>query len=100
MNAQFTPGPWIWNPEGDETVVEIPINDEPQQFSVLGHSTVASDEDYANARLISAAPDLYAALDSIAKLAECGLHPDPDHAEADLAAIAAQARAALAKVTP
>lgn len=40
---------------------------------------------------------LLEALHSIEKLAACGLHPDPDHAAADLAAIAATASAALAK---
>lgn len=58
MEHKHTPGPW-GNHLVDDTVVVIPRRPLPQQISVLGHSEVADEEDYANARLIAAAPDLF-----------------------------------------
>lgn len=63
MTTTHTPGPWATHLV-DETVVVIPRRPLPQQISMLGHSEVADDEDYANARLIAAAPELLAALES------------------------------------
>lgn len=54
---KHTPGPW-GNHLVDDTVVVIPRRPLSQQISVLGQSEVADDEDYANARLIAAAPEL------------------------------------------
>jgi len=64
MTTKHTPGPWSTHLV-DDTVVIIPRRPLPQKFSTLGHSEVADDEDFANARLIAAAPDLYHALDDL-----------------------------------
>lgn len=64
MTTKHTPGPWATHLV-DETVVVIPRRPLPQQISMLGHSEVADDEDYANARLIAAAPELLAALEGL-----------------------------------
>lgn len=57
METRHTPGPWSMHLV-DDTIVIIPRRPLPQKFSTLGHSEVADEEDFANARLISAAPDL------------------------------------------
>lgn len=51
------------------------------------------------ARLSAAAPHLLQALTSILCLVKLGAPTDPDHVDADFSAIAATARAAIAKAT-
>ena len=72
--SKHTPGPWMWSPEGDESVVRIPTP-EPQDFSVLGASEVMTSEDIANARLIAAAPDLLEALKEMVDMMDSGDEP-------------------------
>lgn len=86
MTTKHTPGPWS-NHLVDDTVVVIPRRPLPQQISALGHSEVADDEDYANARLIAAAPELLQALIDVVRVA--------DRATVEFDA----ARAAIAKAT-
>ncbi|KOQ21815.1 hypothetical protein ABW38_26545 [Achromobacter xylosoxidans] len=62
MTTNHTPGPWSTHLV-DSTVVVIPRRPFPQQISTLGHSEVADEQDYANARLIAAAPELLEALE-------------------------------------
>lgn len=64
MTTKHTPGPWSTHLV-DDTVVIIPRRPLPQKFSTLGHSEVADEEDFANAHLIAAAPELYQALDDL-----------------------------------
>ena len=61
--SKFTPGPWIecscgcelvWGADGETTIHHSPDNRETR--------TASGEESQANARLISAAPDLYEAL--------------------------------------
>lgn len=61
MTTKHTPGPWSTHLV-DDTIVIIPRRPLPQKFSTLGHSEVADEEDFANARLIAAAPELLEAL--------------------------------------
>ncbi|WP_286898843.1 hypothetical protein [Achromobacter sp. UBA2119] len=75
MTTKHTPGPWAPHLV-DETIVVIPRRPLPQHISTLGHSEVADDEDYANARLIAAAPELLEALEGM--VAEFGIHCDAD----------------------
>lgn len=93
---QHTTGPWFLDPS-DETVVVIDRRPLKQKFSVLGHSEVADAEDYANARLIAAAPDLLESLGILLANLESELECD-GHDPADDARIK-MARAAIAKAT-
>lgn len=68
MTTNHTPGPWSTHLV-DSTVVVIPRRPFPQQISTLGHSEVADEQDYANARLIAAAPELLEALEEAVDLA-------------------------------
>lgn len=67
MTTNHTPGPWSTHLV-DDTVVVIPRRPLPQKFSILGHSEVADEEDFANARLIAAAPELLQALQKLLDL--------------------------------
>lgn len=99
MKHKHTPGPW-GNHLVDDTVVVIPRRPLPQQISVLGHSEVADDEDYANARLITAAPKLLQGCEIALSYIEavCFNTPNPKKQKnyADCAAIL---RDAIAKAT-
>lgn len=58
--STFTPGPWavLYNPMG----VDYVVGDDCTICSMPGWDADYEDEELANARLISAAPDLYEAL--------------------------------------
>ena len=61
MSTQHTPGPWVSEFEGDPVLVGTPGG----RFvaMTLGcDDSVATAEDYANAALIAAAPDLLAVM--------------------------------------
>jgi len=63
-DIKFTPGPWtkcgcghcelVWAADGETTIHTSPDNEETR--------TAEGEESQANARLISAAPDMYAVL--------------------------------------
>ena len=61
--STFTPGPWavLVNPMG----VDYVVGDDCTICAMPGWDAEYEDEERANARLISAAPDLYAALKRI-----------------------------------
>lgn len=94
-DTKWTPGPWRVGPV-DDTVVTAPD----------GSEIAAIDGDYnepdlwpvmeANARLIAAAPDLYAALESQMRATTLALQ-SAGHSAQDVADCTAQARAALCK---
>ena len=88
---QHTPGPWIVRNIATRYHYIGPANDSgaPSFAAVFGEFHASEDQTAANARLISAAPDLLAAL------RECLAC---EFAVTDKAAIA-QARAAIAKAT-
>ncbi|MCZ4330749.1 hypothetical protein [Castellaniella denitrificans] len=93
---KHTPGPW-GNHLVDDTVVIIPRRPLPRELSVLGHSDVADAEDYANARLIAAAPDLLEALivaEAALNRIRCTSHTVPWE---DTGPAVEQARAAIAR---
>jgi len=100
--SAHTPGPWVLEQDGDVYVRLAPDNvircmDE--------RSDVAISQDYANARLIAAAPDLLAALQVAlhalenARL-EYDYHGNPmDKCDADVIAAVDTLRAVIAKAT-
>lgn len=96
--SQFTPGPWTWNerPHECSTYHELTGSDgekviESAEYEGCWLSNHKHTE--ANAALIAAAPELYAALVRLLRTTEEGGFWDTD-------AAAAAARAVLAKVTP
>lgn len=56
VNEQFTPGPWIVDPEYPRDVVTL---DGRKDVALAAPN---DEQSFANAHLIAAAPDLYAAL--------------------------------------
>lgn len=97
---KHTPGPWhaccldgpahyVFGPNGDETICGLNHNDpnEPTFDPHLGVITV--DQRRANARLIAAAPELLAALESILAEADGGWFSESP--------VAKQARTAIKK---
>lgn len=63
-DTKFTPGPWSTHREGYSTVyVDAPIGGGVlQEVAACGPTAGGQEQQDANALLISAAPDLYAAL--------------------------------------
>jgi hypothetical protein len=91
MTKQHTPGPWAISEQNDsdkswKAEVYSTISDEG--VARVGYFDTIRSEDLANARLIAAAPDLLAALES--------LLPYANGSESFAAEVAA-ARAAIAK---
>ena len=86
---KFTPGPWL-NQENMEGYADIVIPGE--------HIAMVAKE--TNANLISAAPDLYAALESIANADQSDWEPEYRTAAEFRRWAKNVARAALAKAVP
>jgi hypothetical protein len=100
--SAHTPGPWLarWTTRQNvgqrekvnRCIIGTPQNAKGGQFvvaEIVGPFAGEAETAAANARLIAAAPALYAALQAIAAQAESGVDP---------LQIAQQARAALAQV--
>ena len=92
--AQHTPGPWFTD-ETDASDVYRYVLPAGREGLVCRVPLRMKDSGEANARLIAAAPDMLAALRSIAAITTC---TDQDH-EAMCAEIQGICREALAKVT-
>lgn len=89
QNTQHTPGPWMV-----EDGVHV-VND--ADFVATTHNPISDifpAREQANARLIAAAPELYAILQNLV------FNEDQKSCGVSLGSISAAARAALAKVTP
>lgn len=61
MNTKHTPGPWTIPDFGPPISIEANRQDEVWCVAEVGNGEMPSDEEEANARLISAAPDLFEA---------------------------------------
>ena len=105
MNTKHTPGPWtntpmqdtIWANDGDTMVARIA--DLPWKETPSGRRTSDCETEYANARLIAAAPELLEALQSFVSLC-----PSPEGlgGHAPIGAffvIAEKARTAISRAT-
>ena len=75
MNEKkFTPGPWLSYKLQDDDVINITTRRRKEghlvdvAFISVGLDKPFDDEQRANAHLIAAAPDMYAALEQIAKI--------------------------------
>ena len=108
MAGQHTPGPWTY--EGDHTHRQynirmlghlIGVKDEAKHICTVNNLPphVLANRDpvtaEANARLISAAPELLAALEALARWETCDL--DAEQAAALMDEVCDMARAAIAK---
>ena len=60
MEAKFTPGPWQWNEADDRWALYIT----GAQARLVVEISAVGEINEANANLIAAAPDLYAACDT------------------------------------
>lgn len=85
-----TAGPWKWG--GSERTTSVWVKTADGKTRVC--TVVTGDSDLSNARLISAAPDLLHALETLAHIAE---HPLPYGNAVELAHRLTRARAAIAK---
>lgn len=102
--TKWSPGPWrvaddaaeadfSWWKESDPLCVVVTVDDAPGKgICSTNDDGIPTDEDIANAQLIAAAPDLYAALEAV--LAESG---DPNAATGEYDTTAGRAYRALAK---
>ena len=64
MNAQHTPGPWIWGPNA-RLYADVNLSECLRVKNVGINKTTALCWDEKDARLIAAAPDLLAALQDL-----------------------------------
>lgn len=93
--TKHTPGPWhtiqSYNPEKAVIAASPYVLDSRKEIVASAHMNVPESERQANANLIAAAPDLYAALHAIFYADE-----DDDHEDLMAAADAALAKARAA----
>lgn len=102
METSFTPGPWFANRNGFSTVyIEAKIGGGLiQEIAACGPNANGQYEQEANARLISAAPEL---LEALQQAIACGMVPSSSAKEGGAAAFARQVvvadmiRSAIAK---
>lgn len=66
MSAPFTPGPWTVSDNHGKRYIEPVGDNEPVAMVCRGHSGAY----LSNANLISAAPDLFAALEGVIRVAD------------------------------
>ena len=98
MSTKHTPGPWDWHGPYRTGAYKV------SALAADGSQTIdvmidRSEDNSANARLIAAAPDLFAALRTADEWCQMGLNSsDPTHWEAALQDCMACVRAAIAKV--
>lgn len=108
--TQHTPGPWMVSEIisnraifKEDSTGNLRMVKEELDLCIEGDGLILltidsrPPEAQANARLIAAAPDLLAALESVCTIASCAPHDDADRAEDALNKIFHKARAALAK---
>ncbi|EOD6737737.1 hypothetical protein ACJ2YI_004082 [Cronobacter sakazakii] len=68
MKFKGTPGPWSSHDDEESMATSVVMNDFGDILCVVGTYMTSAEEDYANANLIAAAPDLLEALKSIMEL--------------------------------
>lgn len=68
MKFKGTPGPWSAHDDEESMATSVVMNDFGDILCVVGTYMTSAEEDYANANLIAAAPDLLEALKSIMEL--------------------------------
>lgn len=91
MNTSFTPGPWAISPETDGTEI-VAFDANPWSIRQFIARPERGNNWIANARLIAAAPDIYAAL--VAAL----MSLDARSEDSNLDVVRQKARAAIARV--
>jgi len=98
--SNFTKGPWFFKPSKYQSGTHIVQAGMPSNrvLASFGEDGEVDDEDYANAHLIHAAPDLYEALEAMLNWAGeiAGDNCDTEAAKIEMFAVE-KARSALAK---
>ena len=108
--SRHTPGPWRAETNCSPFCITREIERLPKslgghrQFRDIAEVFVTdkgdgAPEDYANARLIAASPDILKALEVILVRASCAPHDDAEAASREFQTIVNYARAAIAKAT-
>lgn len=103
-NTKFTPGPWVYAPDYDENDGDIIINrDYEFPVAICFKSDLRDEIQYdpeevrANANLIAAAPDLYAALEEVLNSTMAMREEDFRYDEGSVSDVLNLCRAVLAK---
>jgi hypothetical protein len=94
--AKHTPGPWIIDPALELPLAVIADTEDGLGICELGTRTLETE---ANARLIAAAPDLLAALQTFATWHAENFEDFSPEVNASLLCVANEAEAAIAKAT-
>ena len=99
MSGDWTPGPWSVPGPPDKVCAEgYTKNGWAKAVATVHMPTwMHAAEPWANAHLIAAAPDLYAALEAVAATIDPAALIEDDHPQRDQAEALLQAIAALAK---
>ena len=89
--AKHTPGPWTVVPGSHTRIGVLILTEQPMYAGAVRGAEIGRVRNIADARLIAAAPDLYALAQAVARRTATGI------SDQELIGLA---RAALAKVSP
>ncbi|ELY4027177.1 hypothetical protein QMS95_04390 [Cronobacter sakazakii] len=78
MKFKGTPGPWSAHDDEESMATSVVMNDFGDILCVVGTYMTSAEEDYANANLIAAAPDLLEALQEMTAIVKKNSYPQPD----------------------
>lgn len=71
-------GPWSSHSDEESMATSVVMNELGDILCAVGTYMTSTEEDYANARLIAAAPDLLDALQEMTAIVKKNSYPQPD----------------------